>query len=167
MKKKETYKSGHSLLGFCLHAHYWRTCSLRKWLNILLEIDVTPIVEFKVKIEKLVWVRSVFELATIYKHWFAKDGCMMVFPWENVDSFCSDNGICSLDDIIASYLVCALSYHSFFVEHKTSTKWKDLVVICNGRVSALTQIIIRCFVINIVPFWPYFFKLVCSEIWDV
>ena len=108
--------------------HHRAACTLDKWVNVLLEIDSAPIVKLQVEVEHLVCKLSIFELATVNDHGLAKDGGLVVFSWQDVDSFGSDHIVSFFYCVEIGHLVGAFTNLSFSVEHEATTEGENLIV---------------------------------------
>ena len=72
---------------------------MNEWVNILLEVNSTPVVELEVKVEHLVGELSIFKLASVNDHRLAKDSSLVIFSWQDIDTFCPYNIVPSLNSI--------------------------------------------------------------------
>lgn len=108
--------------------------SLDKWINILLEINSTPIIILQVKVEHLISELTVLELATINDHGLPENSSMMVFSWKDIDSFSFQYIISFFNGVVNSDLVGAFSDLSLSIKHETTTESVNLIIKWAGGV---------------------------------
>ena len=108
--------------------------SLDKWINILLEINSSPVVVFEGKVEHFISDLSVFKLASVNDHGLAEDSSMMVFSWKDIDSFSFQYIISFFNSVVNSDLVGAFSDLSLSIKHETTTESVNLIIKWAGGV---------------------------------
>jgi len=126
----------------------------------LLEVNSTPIVIFKIKIEHFISNLSIFELTTINDHRLPKYGSVVIFSWQDIDTFSFQYIISLLNCVVNSNLVRALTDLSLSVEHETSAECINLVIEWARCVGLSPLDALLGIVIYVFPLWFVIFDVV-------